>query len=110
MPQREIEIPTHKQMNMVWHDDITPNSQHFALVRETNQRVVHMSVREKLLALVGVERHKIQRRVVMLKYPVQTRWPVSHEYSVRCRGACARRPMVRHRRLSQMPLQPSHLL
>ena len=81
MFQGEIQIPADKQVNMVWHDYIPPkaNSAQLTVSSETNQRVMHTSISEKLLALMRVERHEVQWRIVALKYPVETSRPVRHE-------------------------------
>lgn len=65
---------------MVWHDYIPPeaNSAQLSVSSETNQRVMHISISEKLLALMRVERHKVQRRIVALKYLMQSRRSISH--------------------------------
>jgi len=39
-------------------------------VSETDQRRMHMSIREKLLSLMRIERHKVKWTIVALKYPV----------------------------------------
>ena len=81
MFQGEIQIPANKQVNMVWHDYIPPeaNSAQLTVSSETNQRVMHTSISEKLLALMRVERHEVQWWIVALKYPVETSRPVRHE-------------------------------
>ena len=81
MFQGEIQIPADKQVNMAWHDYIPPeaNTAQLTVSSETNQRVMHTSISEKLLALMRVERHEVQWRIVALKYPVETSRPVRHE-------------------------------
>jgi len=68
-------------MNVIRHDYIPSeaNSAQLTISSETNQRVMHTSISEKLLALMRIERHKVQRRIVSLKYPVETSRPVRHE-------------------------------
>jgi hypothetical protein len=68
-------------MNVVRHDYIATeaNSAQLTVSSETNQSIMYISIREKVLALMRVERHKVQRRIVSLKYPVETSRPVRHE-------------------------------
>jgi len=75
-------MPSDKQMNVVRHNHITPesNSSHLTFMSETDQRRMHRSIREKPLSLVRIERHKIQWRIVGLKYPLQPWRPVRHSW------------------------------
>jgi hypothetical protein len=75
-----MEAPANKQMNLIRHDYIPPegNSAQLTVSSETNQRVMHMSISQKLLALMRVERHKVQRRIVALEHLMQSRRSISH--------------------------------
>ena len=80
MPQRKVETATNKNMNVIWHDHISPNanSTDLTFLGKTNQRRMHTSISKELLSIICVERHKVQRRIVTLKYSVETRRPVGH--------------------------------
>ena len=69
-----------KQMNVIRHDYIPPkpNSPHLTFMSETDHCRMYKSISEKVLSLMRIERHKIQWRIVALKYPVQTWRPVRH--------------------------------
>ena len=68
-------------MNMIWHYHIASeaNSPRLAFMSVINKRVVNARVCKKSPALVRIEGNKIQRRIVTLKYPVETWRPVRHE-------------------------------
>ena len=39
---------------------------------------MHINISEKLLAFMRIERHKVQGRIVALKYLIQSRRSISH--------------------------------
>ena len=80
MPQGEVKVSANEKMDMIWHNDVTPeaNSSTLTLLSETNQFVVHQDICEQSATLMRVEGDKIQWWLIPLKDVMQSRRSIRH--------------------------------